>query len=185
LEARNLAGLEFLEGIPGTLGGALRMNAGAWGEDVARFVSWVRCLEMDGTPCTLYTSQLGAQYRGCRALEGRIVLEAALNLRRDKAADIRLRRRRFAEQRRWLRGLRCAGSIFKNPENESAGRLIEQAGLKGMRVGGARIFEGHANVIVTEFEACASDVRTLLELVRGEVQEQTGIMLEPEIVFLE
>ncbi|MGQ9661766.1 MAG: UDP-N-acetylmuramate--L-alanine ligase [Kiritimatiellia bacterium] len=185
LEARYWSGLEFLEGIPGTIGGALRMNAGAWGEEIVRFVSWVRCFDMDGTLRTLNSSELGARYRCCTALVDRVVVEARFKLTRGEGTAIRVLRREFAERRRWMRGLRCAGSIFRNPENEPAGRLIERAGLKNMRVGGASVFEGHANVIVTNSAARASDVRALLELIRMEVKDRLGVDLEPEVVFFE
>ncbi|MDI6775256.1 MAG: UDP-N-acetylmuramate--L-alanine ligase [Verrucomicrobiota bacterium] len=184
LEARGWEGLEFLEGIPGTLGGALRMNAGAYGGEIGRSVLWIRCLNPDGTHCMIAVADLGFGYRACRALEGKVALEACFRFERGDAGAIRKLRLAIAARREWMNGLRSAGSAFKNPPGDYAGRLIEQAGLKGFAVGGASVSPRHANVIVTTDGATASDVGALMAIVRAEVSERFGIELEPEIVVM-
>jgi len=185
LEEHGAAGLEFLEGIPGTVGGALRMNAGAWGHELGRYVFWIRCLNMDGSGCILGSESLGLGYRRCDCLKERVLIEAGLAVERDEPAAIRKRRSEIAARREWMKGFRSVGSVFKNPEGDFAGRLIERAGLKGLTIGGATISEVHANVITVGKEACASDVRALIEKVRGEIVSRFGIQLETEVVFLE
>ncbi len=179
------AGLEFLTGIPGTVGGALRMNAGAWGREIGGAVEWVRCLEPDGSESVFGGRDLPFAYRECPALAGRIVLEAALATTDDAPEAIRGRMEDFSRRRAWLSGTRSAGSVFRNPAGDFAGRLMEQAGLKGLRVGGARVAERHANVIVTENGATASDVLALMEMARRKVRAASGIELVGEIAYLE
>ncbi len=182
LEKNEFGGLEFLEGIPGTLGGCVRMNAGAWGDEIARHIVSVRYLNADGREMTLRGDALQPQYRGCNGLKNCIVIEVVLRLERRSAADIHARREDVAARRKWMKGLHCAGSIFKNPKGDYAGRLIEASALKGFAVGGGRVSERHANVFVAEEDATASDIRALMELVRMKVAADSGVMLEPEVV---
>ncbi len=180
-EREGLAGLEFLEGIPGTVGGALRMNAGAFGGSVAAHVDSIRGLNRDGSACIVGGQELEAGYRRCGALEGRIAVEAVFRLSRGAPAAIAARRRELAARRAWWRGLRTAGSVFRNPAEAPAGRLLEEAGMKGARVGGASVSPLHANVITTGEGATASDVWALMQRMRDAVRERTGVWLEPEI----
>ncbi len=182
---RGLAGLEFLEDIPGTLGGALRGNAGAFGQAIGDRVAWVRGLDRDGRSVTLPRGSLDFAYRRCPALAGLVIVEAGFSLVRDDPIRLREIRRDIAAKRAWMKGLHSAGSVFRNPPGDHAGRLIEQAGLKGYAVGHARISDRHANVIVTEPGARASDVMAVLEKARGEVLRQFGIALETEIVTMD
>ncbi len=184
-EARGLAGLEFLEGIPGTTGGALRMNAGVPGADIGRHVLWIRFLNSDGSEGRVRGCDLDCAYRSCPALNGTIVLEAALTVSDAGPAAIRRRREGFARKRAWQKGRRTAGSVFKNPADDSAGRLLDAAGLKGRTVGGARILTEHANVIETRPGATASDVRALIELARAESLSRCGVHLETELALWE
>jgi UDP-N-acetylenolpyruvoylglucosamine reductase len=184
LQERGLAGLEFLEGIPGTIGGMLRMNAGAWGQEILDHVLWIRCLNPDGAPCILQRNELESGYRRCDSLVGRIAVEAGFQLQAAGVADIARRREESLQRRSWMQGLRCAGSVFKNPEGDYAGRLIEQAGCKGSRIGGAFVSDRHANVIVTEPGAVAGDVRALVEGIRAAVRARFGIELELEAILL-
>jgi len=179
-----MGGLEFLEGIPGTVGGAVRMNAGAQGKSIAEQLSWIRCLNLDGGECMLRGSELGIGYRLCEGAVGRIVIEAAFRTVAAAPALIQSKRRAIASQREWMKGARSAGSVFLNPPGDHAGRLLEAAGMKAVRVGGASVSQRHANVIVTGAGATAADVRALLELARGEVREKFEIELETEIVFM-
>jgi UDP-N-acetylenolpyruvoylglucosamine reductase len=183
MEERGLGGLEFLEGIPGTVGGAVRMNAGAAGGQIGDRIEWIRGLNADGSECTLAAGDLGLGYRRCEALRGRIVVEAALRPEPVSPEEIRRRRAGLALKREWFRGLRCAGSVFRNPEGDFAGRLIEAAGLKGASVGGARVCAEHANVIAAGAGARASDVRALMELARASVEARFGVRLDSEIVL--
>ncbi|MDR0535741.1 MAG: UDP-N-acetylmuramate dehydrogenase [Puniceicoccales bacterium] len=180
-----ITGFEFLEGIPGTLGGALRMNAGANGASVfdrARDVTWI---DADGNLRERSQGgELGPAYRDCAALrEGGIAISAVLRgtghappeaIREEMRA---LGQRRLATQPRE----RSAGSVFKNPPGGHAGRLVESLGLKGLRIGGAEVSTTHANFIVNKGGATAADVRALVRRIRAAVFDATGIRLEPEI----
>jgi UDP-N-acetylmuramate--L-alanine ligase/UDP-N-acetylenolpyruvoylglucosamine reductase len=183
MEANGLRGLEYLEGIPGTLGGALRMNAGAWGQSVLDRVLWIHCLNPDGGLCRVRRESIQAVYRSCPSLEDRVAVEAAFVFERGDVQESRREREAIRERRGWMKGLRCAGSVFKNPEGDFAGRLVEAAGLKGRRVGGACVSERHANVITTGVGATGSDVRSLIEIVRAEVRVTMGVELETEVTF--
>ncbi|MFH1477973.1 MAG: UDP-N-acetylmuramate--L-alanine ligase [Verrucomicrobiota bacterium] len=199
LAEHGLAGLEFLTGIPGTVGGALRMNAGAWGENIGARVAWVRFLNPDGSGQAAESAALGFGYRHCaglarqcRAVDGKIVLEAAFNMMPSNQQAVRARMNEILKRRAWLCAWPSAGSVFRNPlpspdrpEGGFAGHLLEQAGMKGRRIGGARVLKEHANMIVTEPGACASDIRALMEIMRQAVRERSGIELTGEIVCLE
>ena len=183
--AQGWSGLEFLAGIPGTVGGALRMNAGAAGGEIGRLVERVRFLDASGAERSMTGPELGFVYRDCPGLREAFVVDALLRAERGRPADIRERVEKRLRERNWMRGLRSAGSIFKNPAGEPAGKLLDCAGLKGVRVGGAVVCEKHANVIVAEAGATASDVMALIELARRAVAGRTGIILELEVRCLE
>ena len=181
-----MKGFEFLEGIPGTLGGALRMNAGAMGWEIFDLVEWVSFLLPDGKIREIPGSELNVGYRHCReAVEG-IALRA--KLRGEGRSDHRAIRKAIDKLARKRRGSQpreaSAGCIFKNPEEVSAGWLIDQAGLKGESVGGARISEVHGNFIVNEGSATAEDVISLMRKVKRRVKDDHGIDLEPEVGLL-
>jgi len=181
-EGQGVGGLEFLEGIPGTVGGAAKMNAGAWGKAFCEQVSWIRCLNPDGGTCILSQSQLEYGYRECSSLENRVVLEAALRVESRAVEAIRSERDEYARRRIWMKGLRSAGSVFRNPAGDHAGRLLDEAGAKGLRVGGARVTSRHANVVVAEEGATASDVRALMMLMRGLVVDRFECELTSEVL---
>ncbi|MCL1888812.1 MAG: UDP-N-acetylmuramate dehydrogenase, partial [Kiritimatiellaeota bacterium] len=183
LAAEGLSGLEFLEGVPGHLGGWLAMNAGAHGGEIGGVVAWVRALRPDGSLCLLYPDELAFGYRETPGLRGLVAAEAGLRLEEKTPAEVAAQRKAFRAKRARLEGLRTAGSVFKNPPGDFAGRLIEAAGCKTARVGGAGIYRGHANVIVLDKNARASDVTALVAWVRGRVFEKSGVALEPEIVL--
>jgi UDP-N-acetylmuramate dehydrogenase len=181
LTADGWFGLEFLEGVPGTLGGWLAMNAGAHGGEISQAVVWVRCLESDGTLRVLTPEELQFSYRQCKALVGRVALSCALRLTRAAPETIKAKRREIREKRIPLAGLRTAGSVFKNPTNNSAGRLLDQAGCKGLRIGGATVTDFHANIIAVDDTATASDILALVQIMQNRVSAATGILLEPEV----
>ena len=183
---RGLTGFEFLEGIPGTLGGALRMNAGAMGWEISDLVEWVSFLLSDGSIKQIPGHQLDVGYRYCREAQEGIALRAKLKATgRSDLKDIRLAIETLAQKRRSLQPRESsAGCIFKNPEKNSAGWLIENCGLKGHRVGNAVVSEMHANFIVNEGGATAEDVIALMHQVRKRVGHETQVVLEPEVGLL-
>ena len=181
-----LGGFEFLEGIPGCLGGALRMNAGAMGAWLFDVVESVRFMSRDGRIHTRRRDELSVVYRCCRELVDAIVLEAVLRPMAVAEADAiqgkmeAYRAKRQASQPREA----SAGCVFKNPEGDAAGRLIDACGLKGLRVGDAEVSQVHANFIVNHGAARASDVLALIREVRGRVQAEKGVTLEPEVLLV-
>jgi UDP-N-acetylenolpyruvoylglucosamine reductase len=175
------SGLEFLEGVPGSVGGWLAMNAGAHGGEIAQCVKWVRCLDPKGLLSTLTPTELNFSYRECAGLHERVAVACALTLTRADPEAIKAKRLALREKRIPLAGLRTAGSVFKNPSGESAGRLLDQAGCKGLRIGGAYVTDFHANIIAVDEGACASDILALMQVMQNRVRAATGILLEPEV----
>ncbi len=180
--ARGAGGLEFLAGIPGTLGGAIAGNAGAWGHEIAEAVSSVGLAKPDGSFKTLNADQLNWQYRGLE-LKRSVIVEATLNLQKRSPSLVKEKIRSLKKEKisRHPVTQNSAGCIFKNPPDESAGRLIDECGLKGQELGGARISERHANFIVNTGDATPSDVFKLMQKVRREVKERFGVELETEV----
>lgn len=181
-----LAGFEFLEGIPGTVGGSLRMNAGAMGAWIFDVVESVEWLTPDGVAHVQGRDYFHAAYRDCPELCGSIVVGAVLRVSRRAGADaIRATMDANAAKRRETQPRDpSAGCTFKNPPDQHAGRLIDDAGLKGLRVGGAEVSPVHANFIVNRGGATAADVIELVRRVRGLVKAECGVELEPEIILL-
>jgi len=180
---RGLAGLEFAEGIPGTVGGGLVMNAGAFGGELARVVTMVHGATRQGELKALNADEVHFAYRRTELPPGFIITRVEFELAEGDHETMRarvaeLRARRAARQ---PRGFPNAGSIFKNPPGSFAGRLLEGCGLKGERMGGAAFSEQHANFIVNLGDARAAEVRALMELARKKVKETTGVWLEPEV----
>ncbi|MBC7339792.1 MAG: UDP-N-acetylmuramate dehydrogenase [Firmicutes bacterium] len=177
------SGLEFAAGIPGTLGGAVAMNAGAHGACLADVLERVTVLG-DSGPLTLGRDEAGFAYRDSRVRREKLVVtEAVLRLRPTSPAQAEERIRQVLRVRAESqpRGVPSAGSFFRNPPRMAAGALIEQAGCKGMRVGGAEVSPVHANFLVNRGGASARDVLTLAARVRERVAERFGIWLEPEV----
>jgi UDP-N-acetylmuramate dehydrogenase len=183
---RGLSGLEWAVGIPGTLGGALAMNAGTRDGAIGDVVDTVT-LFVPGEGLTLvHGRDVVWDYRRS-GLAGRgIILEAALNVHEGEPVRIRAQMERNLKDRKTSQplGLPSAGSVFVNPEGDSAGRLIESVGLKGFALGGARISPVHANFIVNEGGATASDVVGLIRKIRTTVKDGCGVDLRPEIRFV-
>ena len=183
--AQGLTGLECLSGIPGTVGAALRMNAGGrYGEIGERVVSVQGC-GLDGTPFSFPAGECGFGYRRS-LLKDRIVTGCELRLLPGPPAEIQRFLRAIIEEKRRSQPLeaRSAGCVFKNPKLPgvpSAGKLIDEAGLKGSRVGGALVSPVHANFVVCEGRACAGDVARLIGLMRERVYATSGVRLEMEV----
>ena len=182
-----LSGLEFACGIPGSVGGACFMNAGAYGGCVADVLESVRCLMPDGTQQSLPVEELALGYRASRVRdEGLVVLSATFRLHEGNQDDIRARMDDFTQRRRKRQPLELpsAGSTFKRPEGHFAGKLISDAGLKGYAHGGASVSTKHAGFVVNNGGATAADVHAVIRHVQDEVERQFGVRLEPELRFL-
>ncbi|MCR4417454.1 MAG: UDP-N-acetylmuramate dehydrogenase [Ignavibacteria bacterium] len=180
----SLVGIENLAGIPGTLGGAILMNAGAYGGEISDYIKVVEVL--DGTEIKfLKKEECGFSYRKSN-LEGKIILSAEFELPFGDKTKAKERRKELLLKRNQSQPVELpnAGSIFKNPSGDYAARLIEQAGLKGLTIGGAKVSEKHANFIVNFNNASANDVLELMKIIRQTVFQKFGIMLEPEIKMI-
>lgn len=180
------AGLEFMAGIPGTLGGALRMNAGALGAETWTYVAAVETIDRTGAIRRYAADAFTPRYRGVGMPEPGWFLAALLALPATAAGQGASRIRQVLAQRAASQptGKATCGSVFKNPPGDYAGRLIEQCGLKGLRIGGCHVSTVHANFIVNDARARASDIEALIARVRGEVVAQTGIVLESEVEII-
>lgn len=182
-----LVGFEFLEGIPGNLGGSLRMNAGAMGGWMFDVVESVDFVTLAGERRTLPKSAMHVDYRHCAELESAIALGAILRppaAGAKSSAEINQQIDAYRDKRRKTQPREpSAGCIFKNPQGDSAGRLIDAAGLKGSRVGDAEVSPVHANFIVNHDHARAADVIALVRRVRAEVEQKHGVRLEPEVLL--
>jgi UDP-N-acetylmuramate dehydrogenase len=187
-----LTGLEFGLAIPGTVGGAVWANAGAHESDMAAVLESARVLDGEGRETVIPVAELALTYRDSRfkhvapGAHPDVVLDATFRL---APADPDTIKGRLDDIRRWRQahqplGIPSAGSVFRNPPGDSAGRLIEVAGLKGLRMGGAVVSEKHANFIVNDQKGLAADVRRLAEHVQAEIEARHGVRLELEVEFL-
>ncbi len=188
--AGGLAGLEWAAGLPGTVGGAVVGNAGAFGGDVASVLHSITLLEPDGSITERPAAWMEFAYRESRIKrmppqERPIVLAATFCLSPGDPAALAARMEEILAWRRTRHPSGATmGSTFKNPPGNHAGRLIEAAGLKGYRIGGAMVSERHANFLINTGSATAADVRALIRHIQAEVERQFGIRLEPEVEFL-
>ena len=185
----NLGGMEFLVAVPGTIGGAVAMNAGAHGHETSEFLESVRFVEAGQGVKSQPAAQFRFGYRQSplRSHLGRMVVEAVLRMTSSSAETIREREAEIQYYRRRTQPRESpnCGSVFTNPPGDFAGRLIEQAGLKGRTLGGAQVSSKHANFIVNTGAASASDVLRLIDLVRETVYQQTGVRLELELQVMD
>lgn len=179
---KGLSGLEFLAGIPGSLGGALVMNAGAFGKSIADLVEKVRIMDYNGKVKELRKSQIKFAYRSAH-LEKYIILGAHLKLNRLNPEEIKKRIKRYLiyRQRSQDYGYPSAGCVFKNPAVDSAARLMDLSGLKGKRIGNAAISKIHANFILNLGQASFAEVLKLMRLAKQKVKEKFKVTLRPEI----
>jgi UDP-N-acetylmuramate dehydrogenase len=184
---KSLGGLEFLAGVPGSVGGAILMNAGAWGKTIGKYVKSVKVLDHNGNEKIILRKDMGFAYRKS-ILQGveQIVVEVVLKLRKMKKKTIEQKIAEFVGKRknRHPLGSPNCGSVFKNPEGKIAAILIEDAGCKGMRIGDAQVSMKHANFIVNLGDAKASDVVKLITVVQGKVKTKHRIKLEPEVKIM-
>lgn len=178
-----IAGLEFLRGIPGTVGGFVRMNGGAYGREVADILVDCDVVMKDGACIRIPASDLDYSYRHSRLPDGAIVVAARFKGEPGDPADIEAEMNRIAHAREETQPLRSktGGSTFKNPEGDSAWRLVDAAGCRGLKMGDAQVSEKHANFLINTGNATSSDIEGLGEEVRRRVAEETGVTLQWEI----
>ena len=178
-----LGGLEFLAGIPGTIGGAVAMNAGAFGREIGARVKAIHMITPRGDLVVMDRSQLRFSYRGLKIERGSVIIRVRFEVDIDAEEIVAERIEGYLKRRKQGQPLEypSAGSVFKNPPNDYAGRLLEKAGLKGKQIGGAMISGKHANFIVNTGGGKAKDILALLYLAQEKVREETGVELEPEI----
>jgi UDP-N-acetylmuramate dehydrogenase len=179
----SLSGMEFCAGIPGSVGGAVRMNAGAFGKEIKDILGKVSVLNHDGSIVSMHRQDLQFTYRNLDLSEGVILVSATFLLEKGIENEVRMKIREIMDLRKAKHPLadRSAGSIFKNPKGIPAGRIIEELGLKGTTVGGAKISEKHGNFIVNTGNAKADDILALIDLVQKQVFKERGIKLETEV----
>ena len=179
-----LTGLEFASGIPGTIGGAMVMNAGAYGGEMKDVVTSVTILTKDGEIKKLSGEEMNFRYRGSVVEnEGYIVLEAVMELKEGNLEEIQARMAELTLQRKTKQPIEfpSAGSTFKRPEGYFAGKLIQDAGLRGFKVGGAQVSEKHCGFVINAGGATAADVMQLMKDVSDKVNAEFGVALEPEV----
>ena len=183
----SLGGMEFASGIPGSIGGDIVMNAGAYDGEMKNIVKEVRVLTKEGDVITLSNEELEFGYRMSRVKkEGLIVLSVTLLLEKKEQSAIYEKMNDFSARRREKQPLEfpSAGSTFKRPEGMFAGKLIMDAGLRGYTVGGAQVSEKHCGFVINKGNATAEDIRTLIYDVQKKVNEQFKVILEPEVIFV-
>lgn len=177
-----LGGLEFLAALPGTVGGAVVGNAGAWGREICQQVRSVWTVCPEGREVLMHPSNLSFSYR-CSNLEGAVVTQVELELQPRDAELVALQTSEYARRRMGRHPMSepSAGCVFKNPPGASAGKLLDMCGFKGARVGGAQVSDCHANFVLNTGNATARDILTLIRLMRNEVLRRFGIELELEV----
>jgi len=183
----SLSGLEFASGIPGSLGGAIAMNAGAYGGEMKDVVTKVLCLDTDGNFIEYENKDMRFGYRQSRVQdENLIVVQVEMKLKEGKYEDIKAYMDELTEKRTSKQPLNLpsAGSVFKRPEGHFAGKLIEDAGLKGLRLGDAQVSEKHSGFIVNVGEATSNDVINLIKVVQKTISDKFGVKLETEVKIL-
>lgn len=179
-------GMEYFVGLPGTVGGAVRMNAGAWGKEIWEFIRCVYGTDMQGTERIVSRAEASPGYRNGGLEKDLIVTKVEISYRKDRPFVLKKRSKEFMVRRKKGQAIRhpSFGSVFKNPEGLHAGKLIDSIGLKGTREGNAMISDEHGNFIVNLGDARATDVLALMRVMKRGVHDEYGIELEPEVVFL-
>lgn len=182
-----LSGMEFAAGIPGTVGGGIVMNAGAYGGEMKQITRSVKVMDQEGKILILDNDTMEFGYR-TSIIKNRpfVVLEVELQLKAGNKEEIQLKMEELMEKRRSKQPLNfpSAGSTFKRPEGYFAGKLIMEAGMRGYRIGGAQVSEKHCGFIVNAGKATAADIREVIEEVQERVKKRFNVMLEPEVIFL-
>ena len=179
-----IAGLEFLRGVPGTIGGALKMNAGCYGREIKDVFVEASAIDEKGNKIRLSSADMDFTYRKAQgARDGLIFIDAVLQGTPDEPAAIRARMEELSANREAAQPIKSktGGSTFKNPPGHKAWQLVDEAGCRGLKIGGAQVSEKHTNFLINTGDATAADLEALGEEVRKRVQEKSGVMLEWEI----
>lgn len=182
-----IGGMEFLSGIPGTIGGGLAMNAGAYGREFANIVKNVKAVDLQGNLIDLSNKDMGFTYRSNGLKEQVIFLSAELGGYRASLEEIEIFMNRIKTQRNAtqpVKRVKTGGSTFKNPLHNKAWRLIDEAGCRSLKIGGAQVSELHCNFIINTGDATSADIEELIYIIRKRVFDTSGITLESEIVFV-
>jgi UDP-N-acetylmuramate dehydrogenase len=179
-------GTEHFAGLPGTVGGAVRMNAGAWGREIWDDINWVYAVDMGGGEHVISREEARPSYRNGGVPTDFIITRVEIRYEKESPALLKQRLRQFLVRRKSVHAISLPtfGSVFKNPKGFHAGKLIDTVGLRGKRIGGAMISEKHANFIVNTGGARAVEVLSLMRLMKEGVYGRFGIELEPEVIFL-
>jgi len=182
----SLSGLEFCAGIPGSVGGGTKMNAGAYGSELKDVITAIVVVNGSGSVRETFRDELWFEYRNLELTEGIVIVSATFCLTKGSEEGIRQKVAEIIETRRNIHplGYRSAGSVFKNPPAQPAGKIIDEIGLKGLQIGNAKISEQHGNFIVNLGNASARDVIALVEIIQRTVLEKRGVSLEPEIKII-
>ena len=183
---KQLTGFEFLSCIPGTIGGAIRMNSGCYGEDISKLLVSVQVMDLKGKMKVIYASDIKFSYRNCNINDDLIFISATLKGERNKKINIKKKIEDLVNKKKKDQPskIKTCGSTFKNPEKDKAWRLIKDSGCAGMKVGDAYISEKHCNFFVNRGNATSSDLEGLIHKVRTKVLDKTGIKLELEIQII-
>ena len=183
---QSFSGLEFLCGIPGTLGGALRMNAGCYGENIWKSVNSVVLINKSGNLKNKRKEEFNIGYRNVELDDGSFFVSASFYLKKNRLNESSDKIKELLKNRRISQptGLPSCGSVFKNPDNDSAGKILDSLGLKGYRIGGAYVSKKHANFIITEKSAKSGDIEELISFIKQKVLKEKKILLETEVKFI-
>ena len=182
----SLSGFEFLSCIPGTVGGAIRMNSGCYGEDISKIIISVQVMDLDGKMRVIYSPDIKFSYRNCNLDENLIFISATFKGKKNKKINIKKKINILVKQKNETQPsrIKTCGSTFKNPENYKAWKLIKDSGCAGMKIGDAYISEKHCNFFVNKGKANSKDLETLIKKVRNKVFEKTKINLELELQII-
>ena len=182
----SLSGFEFLSCIPGTIGGAIRMNSGCYGEDISRILVSVQAMDFNGNIKIIRSSSIKFQYRGSNLDNNLIFISATFRGKKENKSNIQKKINNFVEQKKNTQPskIKTCGSTFKNPLNEKAWKLIKDSGCAGMKIGDAQISEKHCNFFVNNGKAKSEDLEKLIYQVQNKVKDKTGINLELELQII-
>jgi len=182
----SLSGFEFLSCIPGTVGGAIRMNSGCYGEDISKIIISVQVMDLDGKMRVIYSPDIKFSYRNCNLDKNLIFISATFKGKKNKKINIKKKINTLVKQKNETQPskIKTCGSTFKNPENYKAWKLIKDSGCAGMEIGDACISEKHCNFFVNKGNANSKDLETLIKKVKNKVFEKTGINLELELQII-
>lgn len=179
----NLSNLEFLHTIPGTIGGALYMNAGAYGHCIADHLAWTELMDLDGNIHRLKRDEIQYEYRKSNIPNGLIFIRGCFNIHINDAAANKIKQMQQYRNEKQPR-INTFGSVFKNPQKSNAWKLIQESGCEGMSVGGAYVSKLHCNFIINDGSATSDDIINLVNKIQDQTYKHSGVLLEKEVIFL-